>query len=105
MTEPKPAMTSHELAIEIANQLGAAEMLSAASMDTIPIIEKLIDLYVKVKEAEARRDAIEQCAVEAGERSPERVSSHTMLGDMWDRRIGELDSSLAAARAELEKLR
>jgi hypothetical protein len=35
-------------------------------------------------------DAIEQCAIEAGERSPEGVSSHTMLGDMWDSRISAL---------------
>lgn len=38
----------------------------------------------------AQANAIEQCAVEAGERSPEGVSSHTMLGDMWDRRIRNL---------------
>ncbi len=45
-------------------------------------------------------DAIEQCAVEAGERSPEGVSSHTMLGDMWDRRILELRSAAREGQAE-----
>jgi hypothetical protein len=48
---------------------------------------------------EARIDAIEQCAVEAGERSPEGVSSHTMLGDMWDERIAGLRARLAALPA------
>ena len=42
-------------------------------------------------------EAIEQCAIEAGERSPEGVSSHSMLGDRWDARI-------LALKAELEKL-
>ena len=35
-------------------------------------------------------EATEQCAIEAGERSPEGVSSHTMLGDMWDERLASL---------------
>jgi len=39
---------------------------------------------------QAKREATEQCAIEAGERSPEGVSSHTMLGDMWDERIRAL---------------
>jgi hypothetical protein len=45
--------------------------------------------------AQARAEAVEQCAVEAGERSPEGVSSHTMLGDMWDERIAALRKAAA----------
>lgn len=52
----------------------------------------------------AQANAIEQCAVEAGERSPEGVSSHTMLGDMWDRRIRNLRAAKPgnAASSELQ---
>lgn len=40
-----------------------------------------------------KAEAIEQCAIEAGERSPEGVSSHSILGDMWDARIRALRGS------------
>lgn len=46
-------------------------------------------------------EAIEQCAIEAGERSPEGVSSHTMLGDMWDERILKLRAGASQAPADL----
>jgi hypothetical protein len=57
--------------------------------------KRIQELSVKLEQhtaslAKARADEIEQCAVEAGERSPEGVSSHTMLGDMWDERIRAL---------------
>lgn len=57
----------------------------------IPVLtEEQIALVAPVLDrmmAQARADATEQCAIEAGERSSEGVSSHTMLGDMWDERI------------------
>ena len=40
--------------------------------------------------AEQVRLALEQCAIEAGERTPDGKSSGTMLGDMWDKRIRAL---------------
>jgi hypothetical protein len=47
--------------------------------------------------AEAQVEAINQCAIEAGERTPEGVSSGTQLGAMWDERIATLE---AAARGD-----
>ena len=54
-----------------------------------------INRLLKQREAAA----IEQCAIEAGERSPEGVSSHTMLGDMWDSRIQKLRADVRADSA------
>ncbi len=106
--QPKPPQTSQELAERILDAISTEEILELPSSEElkreVAIATKLIDFYVKVKEAEAQRAAIEQCAVESGERSPEGVSSHTMLGDMWDRRISGLASAFAAARVELEKV-
>lgn len=51
----------------------------------ILIVKK--NAYVQQHMEKAVAGAIEQCAIEAGERSPEGVSSHTMLGNMWDDRI------------------
>lgn len=50
----------------------------------------------------ALADAIEQCAIESGERSPEGVSSHTMLGDMWDGRIRGYRASSSAGVEEAD---
>lgn len=58
------------------------------------IADALLPLF-RVREAET----VEQCAIEAGERSPEGVSSHTMLGDMWDERIR---AALAAAKEKVK---
>ena len=61
--------------------------------EAIPLMEardKLIEEAALRKARLAEADAIEQCAIEAGERSPEGVSSHTMLGDMWNERILKL---------------
>jgi hypothetical protein len=57
--------------------------------------EAILATALEAARREAARAAIEQCAIEAGERSPEGVSSHTMLGDMWDARIRALASGAA----------
>ena len=68
--------------------------------------DKLIEEAALRKARLAEADAIEQCAIEAGERSPEGVSSHTMLGDMWNERILKLrtpapsTSSVSASEKE-----
>ena len=78
--------------------------------EAIPLMEardKLIEEAALRKARLAEADAIEQCAIEAGERSPEGVSSHTMLGDMWNERILKLrtpapsTSSDSASRCEV----
>lgn len=66
-----------------------------STVDRERLVEVLASVASQVRR-EALADATEQCAIEAGERSPEGVSSHSMLGDMWDERIQKL-------RAETEK--
>ena len=63
-------------------------------------IEQRNDLELRIDRYALERqiEAINQYAIEASECSRNGVFSHTMLEDLWDRR-------LAALRAELEKLR
>lgn len=62
-------------------QAGGLQYCASCKRDA----DRILALIDKARQAE-----IEQCAIEAGERSPEGVSSHTMLGDMWDARIRAL---------------
>lgn len=55
---------------------------------------------VERRDARVAKEAIVQCAIEAGERSPEGVSSHSMLGDMWDRRIAALQATADSGEKE-----
>jgi len=57
-------------------------------------IMKDIDTLIYREKTKAQIEAIEQCAVEAGERGLKGESSGTMLGDMWDARIAELRAAV-----------
>jgi hypothetical protein len=72
----------------------AAAVLGIPSGKYTP--SELINTVSARGEAKGRLEATEQCAIEAGERSPEGVSSHSMLGDMWDERIRKHADELAA---------
>lgn len=71
------------------------DILEAAAGEIGRLTPEAAARALQEHDAKLQIEAIEQCAIEAGERSPEGVSSHTMLGDMWDERVTKLRAALA----------
>ncbi len=92
----KPPETSRELAEAVARRYWDAATFGGWKIDSSAA---LIDLYVKVKEAEARIEVArwmqEQIKDGFDDHAPSKLA---------DRYVAKLESSLAQARAELEKL-
>ncbi len=92
---PKPPQTSRELAQQL------SWIISHDEADNLDSAVALIDRYVKVKEAEARLEGAKKIGTH-----DESCEEHKTLAycNCDDRSIVAFESSLAIARAELEKV-